>query len=44
MIKAIVFALLATLFIGCSVRVLNFDENSTIKREYDVLSHEVNGK
>ena len=28
MIKAIVFALLATLFVGCSVRVLNFDDSS----------------
>ena len=42
MIKVIVVALLVTLFIGCSVRVLNFDENSTIKREYDLLSNEEN--
>jgi len=28
MIKVIVVALLATLFIGCSVRVLNFDDSS----------------
>ena len=36
--------LIVVLLSGCSVRVLNFDENSTIKREYDILSHEVNGK
>jgi len=29
MIKVIVVALSATLFIGCSVRVLNFDDSST---------------
>jgi len=30
--------LIVVLLSGCSVRVLNFDENSTIKREYDILS------
>jgi len=28
MIRVIVFALLTTLFVGCSVRVLNFDDSS----------------
>jgi len=28
MIRLVAFALLATLFIGCSVRVLNFDDSS----------------
>jgi len=42
MTRLIVVAMLVTLFTGCSVRVLNFDENSTIKREYDLLSNEEN--
>ena len=29
MTRVIIFALLATLFIGCSVRVFNFDDSST---------------
>jgi len=28
MIKTIIFAMLATLLFGCSVRVLNFDDSS----------------
>ncbi len=38
--KVIVFIVIVTFLGGCSVRVLNFDEKSVIKREYDVFSIE----
>ena len=40
----LILAFIVVTQVGCSVRVLNFDEKSNISREYDFFSVEKDGQ